>query len=220
MEVIGGPGMNREVSVELSYLIRYGSGYQVGRFASDSLELERGQTVVVRSHRGTEIGEVLIKGALTAAALAPSAHPSSARVLRIANDDDLERARQLERERPQCFELCQRVIRDRNEAMDLIDVELLLDDRRAVLHYLGSRTLDVSGLVSTLRSACKIDVLFEPIGEDVGEDHGQGCAHCGAASGGCGSDGGGCGRSGSSHGGCSGCEVKRLLDSSRPVLAR
>ena len=61
VEAVDEPSVNGEVCMELSYLIRYGLWHQVGRFASDSPDLERGQTVVVRSHRGTELGEVLIK---------------------------------------------------------------------------------------------------------------------------------------------------------------
>jgi cell fate regulator YaaT (PSP1 superfamily) len=46
--------------MESYYLVRYGLTRQVGRFASESPDFARGQTVVIRSHRGTELGEVLI----------------------------------------------------------------------------------------------------------------------------------------------------------------
>ena len=221
---IGEPRVNGEVGMELSYLIRYGLWHQVGRFASDSPDLARGETVVVRSHRGTELGEVLIKVEL------PPGNASSAdtaRVLRAANRDDLERARQLELERPGRFDLCQRIIQDREEALELIDVEPLLDDRRTVLHYLGPHQLDVAGLLATLHSTCNIDGLLEPVGRDVSddqetsnEDRGQSCGHCGSGGGGCGSNSGCSASSNSAHGGCSDCGIKRVLASRRSVSTR
>jgi hypothetical protein len=214
--------MNGEVGMELSYLIRYGLWHQVGRFAADSPDLERGETVVVRSHRGTELGEVLIKVEAPPGNVSPPFPAETARVLRAATFDDLDRARRLELERPGRFDLCQRIIRDREEALELIDVEPLLDDRRTVLHYLGPHRLDVAGLLATLQSTCNIDGLFEPVGRDVSddretanEDHGSSCGHCGSGGGGCGSGSGCSANSSSAHGGCSDCGIKRVLASRR-----
>ena len=170
MGAVGEPSVNGEAGMELSYLIRYGLWHQVGRFASDSPDLERGETVVVRSHRGTELGEVLIKVETPPGNAYPPSPAETARVLRAANGDDLDRARQLELERPRRFDLCQRVIQDREEALELIDVEPLLDDRRTVLHYLGPHQIDLAGLLATLHSTCNIDVLLEPVGRDVSDD--------------------------------------------------
>jgi cell fate regulator YaaT (PSP1 superfamily) len=158
--------MNGEVGMGLSYLIRYGLWHQVGRFASDSPDLERGETVVVRSHRGTELGEVLIRVESPPGITSPPSSAETARVLRAATCDDLDRARRLELERPRRFDLCQRIIQDREAALELIDVEPLLDDR-TVLHYLGPHHLDVTGLLATLHSTCNIDGLFAPVGGDV-----------------------------------------------------
>ena len=75
--------------MDRSYLIRYGLMGQVGRFSSDSSRYDRGQTVVVRSYRGTELGEVLIELSDPDPELDPGL------VLRAAGSDDLECARQL-----------------------------------------------------------------------------------------------------------------------------
>src|SRR6516165_4200930 len=102
--------------MELSYLIRYGLWRQVGRFDSDCHDLERGQVVVIRSHRGTELGEVLVRIETAPANNPPSSsRPEAPRILRRANSDDLQQALQLERERCRRFDLCQRVLQDRNE---------------------------------------------------------------------------------------------------------
>jgi hypothetical protein len=207
------------------YLIRYGLMAQVGKFTADSADFERGTTVVIRSHRGTELGEVL---APLPSASGDDEPVAPARVLRAAGPDDLEQARQAESTRPTRFELCQRFFQDGVWPMELIDVEPLLDDRRTVLHYLGPHRLDVSGLLSAFRTTCDLDVMLEPVGRDVpdeeeavAEPEEAGCGSCGSEGGGCGSSGGGCGTGGNaSHGGCSDCGVKKLLTGSRRHAVR
>jgi cell fate regulator YaaT (PSP1 superfamily) len=200
------------------YLIRYGLMGRVGRFWSETDDHVRGEAVVIRSHRGTELGEVLV-AAPPSPEIAP-ALPASARILRAAGPDDLERARLAESDRAARFETCRRVFRDDVWPLELIDVEPLLDDRRTVLHYLGPHRLDTAGLLAAFRSACDLDVMLEPVGRDIvdeEEPHADEAHGCGD---GCGT-GGGCGEGGcGSHGGCSDCGVKRLLESHRSVIAR
>ena len=214
------------------YLIRHGLNRQVGRFVSDIPDLNRGQTVVLVSVRGTELGDVLLSIASSTAGtagLSPSSPGSAgARVLRIAGPDDLERARRAELERPRQFATCSSILREGVWPLELIDVEPLLDERRTVLHYLGPHRLDAPGLVAAFRVACNLDVILEPAGIDVSEDEelepeglaDQGCGSCGSEGGGCGSGGGGCGSgagSSSSHGGCGDCGIKKLVASRSPA---
>jgi len=199
--------------MERSYLIRYGLMGLVGRFSAgpDSAH-ERGQVVVIRSHRGTELGEILTED--TSRALANSSPADAAFILRAAGPDDHERARRADRERDDRYAACRRVFENGVWPLDLVDVEPLLDDRRTVLHYLGPHRLDVTGILAAFRNICDLDVMLQPVGRDVPDDEltdtestddgGQGCGES------CGS--GGCG---SSAGGCSDCGVKKLLTSRR-----
>jgi hypothetical protein len=186
-----------------AYHVQYGLARQVGRFLAVS-EFERGQPVVLATRRGTELGMVVAEaGALDASA-------DRAEILRPAGPDDLARARRAEAERHRRFDACLRVFSEGTWPIEPIDVEPLLDDDRAVLHYLGPHRLDLAGLRAALRVACGLDLVFEPVGKDLPDepepepepdDHG-----CGS----CGSDGG-CG----SGGGCSGCSVSKLVSARR-----
>ena len=195
--------------MERSYLIRYGLTGQVGRFTTDSgTGFERGKTVVVRSHRGTELGEVLIEMPGRTVMDVPAA--GTARILRVASDDDLQRARSADLEREARFAACEKIFHDGLWPIELIDVEPLLDDRRTVLHYLGPHRLDVSGLLDAFRSACELDVMLQPVGRDLPDEDAvddaseHSCGHCSAEGGGCGSGSG-----------CGDCGVKKLLDARR-----
>lgn len=202
----------------VTYLIRYGLMAQVGHFVSTDGDLKRGQTVVIRSHRGTELGEVLIP---TAVPPKSEADPP-AYILRIAGPDDLDRAQQVEAERAERLAVCQSVFDEGIWPLELIDVEPLLDEGRTVLHYLGPHRLDTVGLLTVFRTRYNLDIMLEPVGKDIEEDAEEeasdGCGSCGSGGGGgCGS--GGCG-SESSSGGCSSCGVKRLLSERRAHASR
>lgn len=200
--------------MERSYLIRYGSMGQVGRFDADpGARYERGQTVVLRSHRGTELGEVLTEAPNRSGA--EGASVGTARVLRAAGPQDVEQARLVDRDKDDRFEACQRVFRDGVWPIELIDVEPLLDDRRTVLHYLGPHRLNVSGVLAAFRATSNLDVMLQPVGRDVPDDetpaddqaHKHSCGDCSSDGTSCGT-GGSCG---SSSSGCSDCGVKKLL---------
>ena len=211
--------------MEHAYLVRYGVMHDVSRFSSVSADFERGQSVVIRTHRGNELGQVLLRIPRQSDSGDGSTPASSAVILRSAGPDDLERASRADLERPHRFTFCRHTMESLDWPVELIDVEVLLDPGRVVLYYLGPRPLDLAGLFATFRSRCDLDVMLEPIGRDssgsldhvseaLGEGHcGAGCGHRGA--------GAGCGSSpGLTRGGCSDCGVKRLLASSRPIPSR
>ena len=197
--------------MERSYLIRYGTASQIGRFSADPEPVfERGDLVVIRSHRGIELGEILVEGGDPGS----DQHDSSSvtRILRPAGPEDVMEARRAETERDRRFALCSEVLEVGAWPIDLIDVEPLLEGNRTVLHYLGARIPDVTELLAAFRTVCDLDVMFQPVGldeptddPDADQDH-HGCGSC-SSSGGCGSVSGGCGTAS----GCGDCGVKKLL---------
>ena len=194
------------------YLVRYGSMGVVGRFlADDGADFERGRTVVIRSRRGTELGEVLIESpGLTTGEAEMTDH--TGRILQAAGAEDLERGRRVARDRQSRFESCDRLFQDGLWPIALLDAEPLLDEGRTVLHYLGPHRLDVDGLRIALEEATGLDLILEPVGRDAEledeapADSDGGCKHCGSKEVGCGSRG-----CASDEHGCSDCGVKKLL---------
>lgn len=202
--------------MESVYLVRYGLMRHVGAFAADSCAFGRGDVVVVRSSRGTELGEVLAPASTSVVA-----QVSTSMILRLASPDDLERARHAQQDRDARFRACERVFRDGVWPFELLDVEPLLEEGRTVLYYLGPHHLESEGLTGALREICGLDVRLEPIGRDEPEETVEsGCGSCGSG-GGCSSEGGGgCATDADRHGGgCSTCAVKDLVGRRRLVPA-
>src|SRR4051794_22462523 len=205
--------------MEFMYFIRYGLMSRVGRFVSDTPGLERGRSVVIQSHRGVELGEILFEVTPSQESPTLPSEAVSAKVLRAARTEDLEYARTVELDRPRRFGICEQVFRNGIWPLDMIDVEPLLEERRTVIHYLGPHHLDVEGLRAVFHSRYGLDVILEPAGKDgpalqeetVDDDSTQGCGHCSAETGSCHSETGCHSGSDSMSGGCNDCGIKKLI---------
>lgn len=139
-------------------LVRYGTNPEVARFSASELlgPWERGQSVIVRTHRGVEMGsllDVLRSQVTTFLDGSSSEDPTSPGVLRIATDDDRQRYEAAKQNVRDEFETwCQR-IEEWNLELELIDMEWLLDREQLFLYVLNERGSDCTKLA--LYSAAK-----------------------------------------------------------------
>lgn len=184
------------------YLVHHGAAAHVSRFrAPAGVACERGDAVVVHSQRGLELGEVL----------APSdgarvAFPDGfvGQLLRSATAEDRAAA---ERGRAVGVGLCtdgERLATERGLPLAVLDAEVLLDGRQAVLHVLKLAACDEGPWLADLGDRHGLivrlyDLAREAPAAEAEDDHG--CSTCGSG-GGCGSGDGDCG-----HGGCSSCSA-------------
>ena len=202
------PLHNSEASVDLPDSIRWhGLDRKILHAPESGGPFHRGQTVVVQSERGLELGEVLIdvddtnlpdsdsnhghetheNDAGDSVATATVVH---ACVLRAAASDDLARATQIDDLRPMRLAQCQRIIEEEGWPWEIVDIEPLLDGTATVLHYLGPQPRDAALVRARFRAACDFDVLLEPVGgepEDIESDDGDEEEHGCGGGGSCGS---------------------------------
>jgi hypothetical protein len=218
-DILIDPGRRREAVDEHAYLIRYGVMGHIGKFAASpgcETSLERDQLVVIQTHRGVELGEVLVpvggvsalgknvRAEGTAQSSVDNANPSPPtdlpHILRPAGPEDVTRRQQVEELRPSRFAMCQRVLQEGEWPLELIDVEPLLDGNTTVLHYLGPHQFDLRPLRAWFRMTCDLEVVPEPFGidpeselpdwmtdtEDEHEEVESSCGNCDCGAGGCG----------------------------------
>jgi hypothetical protein len=184
------------------YLVHHGCAGHLGRFRATGLNrFGRGAPVVVRSRRGLELGEVLCPSGTDGAVLPD---PLVGELIRAATGDDLVAAN---RQR----DLGQRVFAEGSRFADthglplaLVDVEVFLDGRQALVHVVRLGPCDEGPLLADIGERNGLIVrMYDLAGEapvDADEHDDHGCGSCGE--GGCGE--GGCGTSGGS-GGCGSC---------------
>jgi hypothetical protein len=188
------------------YLVRYGLMGHVGRFLAAGPTYARGDRVVIRSRRGTELGEILAPGH-------DASGTGESRIVRSADAADMAMASHAAIERLARLAACERVFREGVWPLELLDVEPMLEPSRTVLYYLGPHRLDAEGLREALRTTCGLEVVFEASGRDEPVESGAGCGSCGTG-GGCGT--GGCGgQAEHGKGGCSGCVIPGLVSRRR-----
>jgi hypothetical protein len=178
------------------YLVNHGKSGGLGCFAaSEPLALKRGDRVVLRTRRGLELGTVLCQASVRQARLLQEA---SGELLRRATTADEQTADRLDHLGQQIFQEGRRLAVDANLPLEILDVELLLDGRQAILQHLSVTECDYTPLVEALSRRHDLQVFLEnlaapaPVEEeahggcgkpDCGKTAGGSCTTCGTGGG-------------------------------------
>lgn len=172
----------------ITLLIRYGTIPEVARFAASPGEADwqRGQQVVVQSHRGVEMGTILEQTRGTAGEPGDEA----LRVLRPASDADLETYAELQSAARDEYDAWAGRIAEWKLELELIDLEWLLDREKLVLYVLNDRGGDCTKLALYAAAGGHGSVEVQPVNAEGLVQMPQ------VGGGGCGTGGGGCGSCG------------------------
>jgi cell fate regulator YaaT (PSP1 superfamily) len=122
----------------------------------------RGDHVIIRSDRGTELGEVLCSASERTAKYMGSDPRGD--ILRAATPDDRQREARIEADRSPAYATCQEFIAKRRLQMNLVDVELIHGRERIVFYYLADQRVDFRELVKDLARALKTRIEMRQIG--------------------------------------------------------
>jgi hypothetical protein len=181
------------------YLVSYGSTGEFGRFRPvTAVACGRGDRVVVRSHRGLELGVLLCPATPGHARFLPNT--TVGQLLRTAGPDDERAADRMAERAGELFADARRLTAELSLPLEVVDVEVLLDGEQALLHHLHWGEFDERELVSALVRRHGLRVRLHSLrtaGEPEEAEHGCGRPDCGRK------EGGGCSTCGS--GGCSTC---------------
>lgn len=145
------------------YVVRYGQMRMLGAYSAPTGQnCLRGQRVIIRSERGTELGEVLCPATETTRNLLEN--PGTGEIVRLAGADDLEAEANLVETRQSAFASCKEFIAKRRLQMDLVDVEVILGRERMVFYYLSEKRVDFRELVKDLARALHTRIEMRQIG--------------------------------------------------------
>src|SRR4029077_4246256 len=124
-------------------------------------------------------------------------------ILRPASPGDLDLAARMHKRSQLAFADASRLAREQGLPLEILDVEVLLDGRQAVVHYLRWADCDPRPLMEPLSEQYRMLVTLHDLALPAPEPE----EHAPCGSGGCGSGGGGCGSC--SSGNCSSCAVPK-----------
>jgi hypothetical protein len=188
---------------EREYLLSYGTMGDLAR-ASAGFDCARGDEMVLRSPRGLELGVVLCASGPGHVRLLSSV--GCGEVVRHATPEDGHTAERMRRRGEHLFADARQTAAQLGLPLEILDVEVLLDGRHAILHHLRAGACDPRELMDRLAERHGLLVSFRDLAlpPDVApteEEH----AHEGCGAEGCGS--GGCGTC--SSGKCATCSSQR-----------
>lgn len=172
--------------------VRFGAIPEVGRFfCAPTVHPERGQSVVVESHRGLELGTLLeyvrtAPGSGASSNAGASSPTDTWQVLRVSTPDDRATHERLRQDAASDYAAWQKRILQWGIALELIDVEWTLDRQKLILYVLGERGSDTTRLALQAAAEGQTVIEVQPVAADgvVAMPAGGG--------GGCGSGGCGC----------------------------
>lgn len=146
-----------------TYVVRYGQMRFLGEYAGIAEQNHpRGQRVMVRTDRGTELGEVLCPATDRTALFLEN--PSRGEIVRVASAEDLAAESRLPDRQKEGFATCREFIAKRRLQMDLVDVEVILGGERMVFYYLAEKRVDFRDLVKDLARAFQTRIEMRQIG--------------------------------------------------------
>jgi len=164
------------------YVVRYGVMRFLGVFSTaGGREYRRGQSVIARTDRGLEAGEVLCEA--TAEALGRMKDPGSGQILREMTAEDRHELARMQQQARQEIEVCQQHIERLGLKMQLVDAEHIFGGERIVIYYLAESRVDFRELVRLLAGEFQTRIEMRQIGvRDEAKllaDYGDcGCAVC------------------------------------------
>lgn len=146
------------------YVVRYGTMRFVAEFSTKGpADHVRGEQVIVRSHRGTEWGEVLCEATDRTREYLGAAE-SAGRILRTANADD-ERTRDgIWRQEEDLFGQIRELARQHAAQMQLVDVEQLFGGEKVIVYFVSEQRVDFRELVKVLAGLFMTRIEMRQIG--------------------------------------------------------
>jgi cell fate regulator YaaT (PSP1 superfamily) len=146
------------------YVVRYGLMRHVGEFtAKGPQKLPRGATVIIRSSRGVEWGEILCPASDRTASFLDS-QEGVGKILRMSNEEDARQHDELWRGERGEFDGCREMIAEHKLLMQLVDVEHIFGGERLIFYYLAEQRVDFRELVKGLAKRFKTRIEMRQIG--------------------------------------------------------
>ena len=141
--------------------VRFKTGGKSYYFDPLDFDINKGESVIVETTRGVEIGEVTAERfeAPDSDIVAPLK-----KVLRIATEEDVEHARQNREKEKWALEVCQEKIEQHKLDMKLIDVEYTFDNNKILFYFTSDGRVDFRELVKDLAAVFKTRIELRQIG--------------------------------------------------------
>lgn len=130
-------------------------------FNPNGIKFDKGQSAIVETARGVELGEVAIsnRNVDDSKIVAPLKD-----VIRIATDEDKEKFYDNEKKAKEAYEVCARKIKEHELDMKLVEVEYTFDNSKLLFYFTSDGRVDFRELVKELASIYRTRIELRQIG--------------------------------------------------------
>ena len=141
--------------------VRFKPAGKIYSFSPGSLDLAKGDHVIVETARGLEYGEVVIgpreveESEIT---------PPLRTVIRKATEQDRHQVEDNREQEKEAFRICEKKIAEHHLAMKLVDVEYTFDVNKIVFYFTADGRIDFRELVKDLASVFRTRIELRQIG--------------------------------------------------------
>ncbi len=156
--------------------VRFRRAGKVYYFDPQDIDLEANDWVVVETTRGLELGQVAIAPKQV---LASEVNQPLKSVVRKAEEEDVERAKELEDKGKEALVECGKLIDKLELSMKLLSAEYNLDGSRLTLRFSAAERVDFRELVRELAGRLKVRVEMRQTGPRDEAKLIGGCGRCG-----------------------------------------
>jgi cell fate regulator YaaT (PSP1 superfamily) len=139
--------------------IRFLNSAKTYCFKAESVDVKRGDRVVVESELGISIGDVY-----RTRCDVKSSGQELKPVLRKVTEADLQQEQENEDVRRKAIEYCKERIKDRDLSMKLINADVTLDRKRFIFYFVAETRIDFRDLVKDLASKFRTRIELRQIG--------------------------------------------------------
>lgn len=154
-------------------------GTKVLWFDPADIEVHKGDHVIVSTSRGTEYGTATADIMEVSQDLVGKLKSSLKPVKRIATEEDVARAADLQRQSDEALSTFKQLAAESNKDMHPVMVEFLFDGDKAVFYFEAEERIDFRDLVRKLASHFHVRVDMRQIGVRDGARMVGGLGHCG-----------------------------------------
>ncbi len=141
--------------------IRFKKAGKVYYFAPGELKLRTGQSAIVDTARGHELGDVACGNRMVREK--DIVQPLRS-VIRIATDEDIRHGEENRKKEREAFTICLKKIEDHGLDMKLVDVEYTFDNSKLLFYFTSAGRVDFRELVKDLASVFRTRIELRQIG--------------------------------------------------------
>ena len=141
--------------------VRFKKPGKVYFFDSNGIELKLGDSVIVETSMGKELGTIAV---INRQIDEKNQSEALKKIIKKASNEDIKHQKENAKKEKEAFENCKKKIKEHNLEMDLVEARYLFDNSKLIFYFTAEGRVDFRDLVKDLASIYKTRIELRQIG--------------------------------------------------------